>query len=347
MPQAIRLWKIQKDNNLQEIRRSMLDLEQRIEDWLEQDISIVSDDLLVIGRQVLTDFGGAIDLLCLDDAGDIVVVELKRAKTPREVTAQVLDYASWVKDLSNEKITEIANKYFSGKHTLDEIFKRQFGEELPEILNEHHKMLIVASDIDENSERIINYLSETYGVAINATTIQYFRDQDGMEYLTRVFLIEPSKVEYKAQTMSSSKRRPPLTYEELQTIAEETGVDQIYRKLVDGLTRCFDYKMTTRSSIAFVGMMEGSRNTIFSIMPDQSSSVQGLRFMVYIERISEYFGVERSEIESILPNGYREGEAWKGSPLMLFGYFKGIEEVDTFVNGLLRFRRRNNSVAVS
>jgi RecB family endonuclease NucS len=40
--------------------------------------------------------GGRIDLLCINGDGDIVIVELKRDKTPREITAQALDYASWV-----------------------------------------------------------------------------------------------------------------------------------------------------------------------------------------------------------------------------------------------------------
>ena len=42
--------------------------------WLEKDISIISTDLLVIGRQIETDFGGVIDLLCIDPNGDLVIM---------------------------------------------------------------------------------------------------------------------------------------------------------------------------------------------------------------------------------------------------------------------------------
>lgn len=55
---------------------------------------------------------------------------------------------------------------------LDAFSQRFGGKELPEVLNEQHKMLIVASEIDDSSERIINYLSDTYGVSINAVTFQ-------------------------------------------------------------------------------------------------------------------------------------------------------------------------------
>ena len=41
---------------------------------------------------------------------------------------------------------------------------------IPESLNEEHRMLIVGSEIDSSSQRIINYLAETHRVPINAAT---------------------------------------------------------------------------------------------------------------------------------------------------------------------------------
>ena len=75
----------------------------------------MSTDLLVIARQVRTASGAEIDLLCMDSSGALVVVELKRDQTPREVTAQALDYASWVKDLQEEEIKKIAAELFKGR----------------------------------------------------------------------------------------------------------------------------------------------------------------------------------------------------------------------------------------
>ena len=207
MPEEVKIWKIMEGDKLKEIRRTKLDLENRLECWLENDISIISNNLLIIGRQVRTEFGGGIDLLCLERNGDAVVVELKRDKTPRDVVAQVLDYGSWVNDLSHERITEIANAYLGDSAPLDEAFRRRFNEELPEILNENHKLLIVASEMDSSSERIVRYLSNLYGVGINTVSFQYLKDDDGSEFVARVFLIAPSQVEQKLQTRSASKRR--------------------------------------------------------------------------------------------------------------------------------------------
>jgi len=52
-------------------------------------------DLLIIGRQAPTGFGGLIDLLALDAEGRVHVLELKPDRTPRDVVAQALDYGSW------------------------------------------------------------------------------------------------------------------------------------------------------------------------------------------------------------------------------------------------------------
>ena len=47
--------------------------------------------ILIIGRQVRTDLGGFIDLLGVDRGGNVVVVELKRDRTPRDAVAQPLN----------------------------------------------------------------------------------------------------------------------------------------------------------------------------------------------------------------------------------------------------------------
>ena len=64
------------------VPRSRLDLEGRLEDWLCKDIGLLSDDLLVIGRQI-EQYGTPLDLLAVDRDGNLVVVELKRDRTPR------------------------------------------------------------------------------------------------------------------------------------------------------------------------------------------------------------------------------------------------------------------------
>jgi len=51
---------------------------------------------MIIGRQEDTCYGGRIDLLALAPDGALILIELKRGKTPREVVAQAIYNASYV-----------------------------------------------------------------------------------------------------------------------------------------------------------------------------------------------------------------------------------------------------------
>ena len=70
---TIRLWKIEK-GNLAEIKKSKLDFEERLEEWIATDISIIYLNWLVIGRQVTTSYGGVIDILCMKENSNLVIL---------------------------------------------------------------------------------------------------------------------------------------------------------------------------------------------------------------------------------------------------------------------------------
>ncbi|MEJ2114193.1 MAG: endonuclease NucS, partial [Flavobacteriaceae bacterium] len=304
-----------------------------LEDWIENDISIISSGLLLIGRQVETRYGGLIDILCIDHKGDIIIVELKRDKTPREITAQVLDYASWIRNLTAEQIQDIARNYF--KSELEDAFESKFGFDLPESINQEHEMLVVGSEIDNASQRIINYLSESYGVAINAITFNYFMDGN-CEYLARTFLIEPSKAEIQQQTRQG-KRLPNLTEEQLQAIADENEVGGLYRQLLEGLTPLFYSPRPTRSTIAFKGIVQGKRRVILSLVPGESNSEKGLKFRVYVERLSKHQKISEEEVIEILPKNKTPWKYYENAPSDLCGYegfFENSDEISNFLRVL-------------
>jgi hypothetical protein len=231
MPEETRIWQVDEQDTLTEVKRSKLDREARIEKWISRDISLLSPDLLIIGEQVMTAFGKVIDLLCINSSGNLVIVELKRDKTPREVTAQVLDYASWVKDLGRKDIEGIAAEYLKGK-TLEAAFLSKFGEVLPDVVNEDHAMLVVASEIDDSTERIIRYLSsETYGVDINAVRFDFFQAQDGREFLVRTFTVAPQVVKNNSERRGS-KRGTRITQEDFLGALDENG-KAVFNKVLE------------------------------------------------------------------------------------------------------------------
>jgi hypothetical protein len=185
-----RLWKVE-GGQLAEVATASPKSESIIEDWIAADPSILGLDLLVIARQFTTDFGGRIDLLGIDRAGDLTLIEMKRDKTPRDVIAQTLDYGSWVKGLTTPRIHSIANAYL--RRPLSEAFHQSFDQNIPETLNSSHNLLIVASGFDPSSRGIVEYLAETHGVSINTAFFSYFHD-GGNEFLASDFLMDQEQV---------------------------------------------------------------------------------------------------------------------------------------------------------
>lgn len=142
--------------------------EKELEDLLAEHIEILNIDWLLIGRQVRTVAGKYIDLLCMDHDGDLVVVELKKDLTPREVTAQAIDYASCMAELTLEELAELYLQFSGGQMTLNDAYEKKYGTTLDEdSINKNVKMVIVAAKMDDSTERIIRYLRDKYEVDIN------------------------------------------------------------------------------------------------------------------------------------------------------------------------------------
>ena len=190
---------------------SPLDSEQRLEDMLAEDPGMCGMDLLVVGRQVRTRYGGFIDLLALDAEGRAHVLELKRDRTPRDVVAQTLDYGSWVQDLGVEDLEQIYLDHHDGETDLGEAFAERFDSPLPDVVNadqqDLEQLTIIASELDPTSDRIVEFLAESYGVPINAVFFRHFSDDD-RDYLARTWLLDPQPDGDTTQRPSRRKSRP-------------------------------------------------------------------------------------------------------------------------------------------
>jgi hypothetical protein len=144
--------------------------------------------------------------------------------------------------------------------------------------------------------------------------------------------LEPVEVEERARR-SSDKRQPNRTPEELADAAVRAGVDPLYRDLERKLSEIF-HRRPTRSSLAFYGRLGGSDKAIFSLLPFDSSACSGLRFILYLHRLSEFLGLSTDQIQAALPEAR---EPWKYYPAAdqdasgFAGYFREQQEVQRFL----------------
>ena len=191
MPLNQSLWAL--GDSARPLKVGKLESEKALEDLIVSNPAVLNSSWMVVGRQVRTDFNGLIDVLALQPDGSPVVIELKRDRTPRDVTAQLLDYASWIENVSPEKVSLIYSEFKAGAN-LQEDFEARFGGEWDdESLSANHQLVLVASELDSASERIVMYLAEK-GLNINVLFFQVFDDGD-RQYLSRSWLVDPAETQ--------------------------------------------------------------------------------------------------------------------------------------------------------
>ena len=191
MPIRTAIWTVGSEP--EPLVEARLPSEQVLEEMIVADPALLSADWMLVGRQEETGHGGRIDLLAVAPDGALVLIELKRGQTPREVIAQALDYASWVIRLQPEDINAIYGRYAAGCSLKDD-FRDRFGQDLDEdALNQSHQIVIVAAHLDDSTERIVEYLSDS-DVPIDVLCFQVFA-HGTEQLLTRTWLLDSFRVQ--------------------------------------------------------------------------------------------------------------------------------------------------------
>lgn len=195
------------DKNPQPLPPARLASEGLLEEMIVRRPDLLSGDWMLIGQQEQTGFGGRIDLLAIAPDASLVLIELKRDRTPREVVAQALDYAAWVESLTSERIAQIYRRFSDGGD-LAEAFRSHFGEELDEeSLNRSHQIILVAAELDDSTERIVAYLNRR-DIAINVAFFQVF-EHTGRQLLSRAWMLDPGETQANVTATTRNGDKEP------------------------------------------------------------------------------------------------------------------------------------------
>ena len=206
--------------------KTKLELEKHLENWLENspEQTLAQEDFLWIGRQTsATDEDGTIfsDLFGVDSKGNLVIAELKKGRTPRDIIAQILDYAAWAADLSDSQIRDIAETYFETREgfqrkTFDDAFREAFDipetDELPQLNDGGLRLFIVAEEIPSRVARVCRFLRSSHGINISCVDVSIFQtDSHEVVVSTETIVGDEDFVVPKTQQQErfSSPPRPP------------------------------------------------------------------------------------------------------------------------------------------
>ena len=189
------------DGKLSAVPSRKLPKEDDLQRWIADDPSLIGLDLLILGREIYTSFGARIDILGMDQDGNLVVIECKRDRTPRDIIAQLLDYGSWIATLNTRQVHDLALEQL--KRPLADAFTAHFESPIPESLNTTHSLIVVATEFDPSSRRIVEYLSQVHDLAIYAIFFSTF-EHKGESLIAIEWLLDQEDVVERAESKTAA-----------------------------------------------------------------------------------------------------------------------------------------------
>ncbi|MDA3838126.1 MAG: DUF4268 domain-containing protein [Candidatus Delongbacteria bacterium] len=163
-----------KITKLKECTFSELKFKERehLQEWLADNPESLGEELLIIQKEFdgFNDTKERLDLLALDKQGNLVIIENKLDDSGKDVTWQVIKYASYCSSLTKDNIRDIyqlyLDKYYDGKQAeelLTEFFDDQEYEELTLNLRATQRLIMVAGKFRKEVTSTVLWLM-IYGI---------------------------------------------------------------------------------------------------------------------------------------------------------------------------------------
>jgi hypothetical protein len=334
----IKLWSLDKDGENKMVPTeinpiSKSETENQLEELLVENPNLLYPNLKLIGRQTPTD-SGPLDLLGIDEDGNLIIFELKRGTLSRDAVSQIIDYSSYLSQLDNETFfRHIENK--SGSLNIEPIedFENWYQENISENIESFKtspKMVLVGLGADDTTKRMVSYLTEN-GIDINLITFYAF-EKDNQLFLARQFDIESNIDKTQSQKYSYSKTANLASLKELANKTNSTDILERLSKIIsEEIPQIYKYPLKTGYSFSFsektekgtptykvylnLFLNESYSNSIQIYLQNRASEIAKVKFENFItkytsfeeDRYGNWWGwFQKEEITSELINDFKD-----------------------------------------
>ena len=259
---------------------------ENLQEWLENNPSSLGEDLLIIQKEFdgFSDTKERLDLLALDKQGNLVIIENKLDDTGRDVTWQILKYASYCSSLNKNQIINVYQHFLEKRGSnlsAEEIISKFFdGTDIEEIsLNKGltQRLILVSGNYRKEVTSTVLWLIN-YGLRIQCFKVTPYQYED--QLFLNVEQIIPMKVaeEYSIRMIEK-------TQEEISSQEELKARHFIRREFWTTLLKDINSKTNLFQNISpsiynWIGAGSGIRGISYNFC----ISKKYLRVELYIDR---------------------------------------------------------------
>jgi hypothetical protein len=195
---------------------------EHLQEWIAHNPSCLNDELLIIQKEFdgFNDTSERLDLLALDKQGNLVIIENKLDDTGRDVTWQVMKYASYCSTLNSSNIISIFQAYLdkSGVNDKAETILEEFleSDDFRERLNigNSQRIIMVAGEFRKEVTSTVLWLLN-YGLRVQCFKATPFKLQEQL-FLSMEQIIPIKDAEDFVISMAKKSREEVGMQEEIK-----------------------------------------------------------------------------------------------------------------------------------
>lgn len=159
---------------------------ENLQEWIANNPECLGEELLIIQKEFdgFNDTNERLDLLAVDKQGNVVVIENKLDDTGRDVTWQVLKYASYCSTLNKEQIAKIYQDFLSkqkvnenAEENLMEFFSKSDFAEISLNSGQTQRIIMVAGSFRKEVTSTVLWLMN-YKLRIQCFKAEPFKSGD-------------------------------------------------------------------------------------------------------------------------------------------------------------------------
>lgn len=233
---------------------SAMDIKERfdIQEWIDGTPEILGEDLLVISKELILPSGRRLDLLALDKAGALVVIELKRDDSGYDAEWQAIKYASYCSSFSQDEIYKYFAEYLGTDADDAQVRIEEVVNCEPEDLNQKQRIILVSKEFHSEVISAVLWLRES---EINIECIRltpHLDEQSNLFINPEIIIPLPEAKDYieKKESKQKEQMRPGKSSFSLEKSNLE--LEQLKEQILRSLTRPSDLTPRFRAFLEII-----------------------------------------------------------------------------------------------
>ncbi|EKD26972.1 MAG: hypothetical protein ACD_79C00949G0001 [uncultured bacterium] len=215
---------------------------QDLEKWIEENPDILGEELLIITTEYnkFDKTDERLDLLAIDREGNLVIIELKKDDSGKNVELQAIKYAAYCSTLTFSQLIEEHRKYLlkKGMQNNPDIIRQKIKDFVSyefEELNDKPRIILVSREYRPEVTASILWLRK-FGININCVKLTPYNLDDKIIFESTIIIPLPEAEEYLI------KAEQKENVEHTMTVSQEEYI-KFYKELIK--------KLQTKLQISF------------------------------------------------------------------------------------------------